>query len=309
MLQKPMKYLVVISFVVFLSAFSVDDRDPSLNLGKELQAERFIAELESAEFDVSTGSLGGTWVAVSYVEYLKEKVNADERYKGVTSEGISIELVKVKISEDYGKVAFIGCGEDEAPLEYELDQNSDSFDLKDYAFSYARGSTLSKTARAVIHSNTKITVSEYVINYGEELEKGFTTLVKISDAFNADLGTVTVNNITESVACFDYSFHRTDFDERDAKKSFLKALSAKVFNYNSLNGKGKIEKRVKTYVSGVSEDDLDIRISSKRGDINFMGVSNTASVNFTEEGVMEYTGDVMILSEENQDSISLDISL
>ena len=306
------KYLSIPSFIVLLGAFSIENSKANQNTGKKALAEQYISTLQSTNFEVNTRSLNGAWVAVTYVELLQANSNNEHSHNTAHLDGISVEVVKIKTNNASDNIEFESCNAHQDHSSYALNKNSDSIKLTTYPFSFAKGSKLSAPIMAKIHSNNKIIIDDYTIEYEGEIEKGSTTLIKISDTANIELGMVTVDNTRETAECFYTSQYDFYPSERLSSSSTVKKLSSKTFRFKSKNQEGDIQKTMNTYTSGISEESLNINATSEQSDITLISSKDTTKASAyisNTESPIRYTGNAMILSEQSPHTIYFDFNL
>lgn len=284
-----------------------DDNSPSNNSNK---ADEFVATLESADFAVTADSLDGTWVAVSNTAATYSATTQNLSEEDVFS-FTSVEIFMIDESEDGESVSVERCSKAGDPVTFDLDQNTGSFQITaESNFIYG----LQGSALVVVESNTKLTMGEFNTEENDssysEIGTSTSTLIKVSDSFNPNFGTVSVNGVTTTADCLYYKTGAGDINLTENGATQQGGYSYEHIDIQTPKGYTEL-----SHSTGTSGDFLDTEYSDLftvwptfiDADSDDEGTSSV--INISENGPLNYAGSAEFTESEATTTFNINLSL
>ena len=230
-------------FFMTLTACVTEDA-PHLSDSAKLSPYEIAASLGSGATLLDSESLEGVWVSIteSNESYSWE---SGAEYEIETGSYRHQELYAIKSNEDSASIQISRCSS--APdastrpvFQYELSEDRGNFLIEKGGM--IKGLEFSTVA--IIESNNKITLSHYSTYYSENYSESYiqelgthsTTMVKISDYFNPDIGYIEVNGKQSEVNCFHYTEGVIETEINDASGARSGTRSIEQYQFQSQYG-------------------------------------------------------------------------
>jgi len=313
--NKYLKLIVVMFVAVSVSACSRDDGDDDAPAAEALPlgpVEKFVASLESTDFSVADDSLDGVWVAVTQTEGVGSWESGD-RIATSTWDKVYVEIFALKENPDDDSVYMSSCAGDPETsdgYEYFFDDGRNSFTIEGDQDNNAVIDDLVAPVMAVIESNKKITMSEYMTEYFSEYSVGLntvtrevnatrvTTMIKVADDFNPGFGVVTVNDTAEDIDCFFHSTGDSSLNVVDGGEETSENVTSSHIRYWTDSGYSVLGGGIYTSGDRLGDEFFDVFVSSF-GRVLMLSEARagvTGSVSFVEEGPIRFSGGVSVTS-------------
>lgn len=214
-------------------------------------------------------------------------------------------------SENGESVSVKSCSEPDEPITFDLDQNTGSFEITaESNLIYG----LQGSALVVVESDFKISVGEF--NTGEddasysENGTGTSTLIKVSDSFNPNFGTISINGTTATANCFYYESGAGDISVTENGTVQQSGYTYEKIEIQTPQGNTGLHRS-----TGTSGDFLGTEYSGLLTfwptfiDADSDDEDTSSIINISEDGPLNYVGSAEFTEPEATTTLNFDLSL
>lgn len=214
-------------------------------------------------------------------------------------------------SENGENVSVKSCSEPDAPITFDLNQNTGSFEITaESNLIY----DLQGSALAVVESDSKISVGEYNTGRDDasysENGTGTSTLIKVSDSFNPNFGTISINGTTAAANCFYYESGAGDISVTENGTVQQSGYTYENIEIQTHQGNTGLHRS-----TGTSGDFLGTEYSSLLTfwpifiDADSDNEDTSSIINISENGPLSYVGSAEFTEPEATTTLNFNLSL
>ena len=214
-------------------------------------------------------------------------------------------------SEDGESVSVKSCSESDGHITFDIDQNTGSFQVTPES-NLIYG--LQGSALVVVESNTKLTVGEFNTEENDssysEKGTGTSTLIKVSDSFNPNFGTVSINGATAMASCFYYENGAGDISITENGTTQQSGYSYENIEIQTPEGDTRLHRSTGTsgdFLGTEYSDVLTFWPTFIDADSDDEGTSSI--INISENGPLNYAGSAEFTETEATTTFNINLSL